>query len=193
MSFIAAYGVWVYALLFCIVFCETGLVITPFLPGDSLLFAAGVASASGGLSYGACMGVLLCAGILGDGVNYLIGRKIGPAIFERETRWIKKRYLLQAQAFYERHGGKAIFLARFIPIVRTFAPFVAGIAKMQPRYFYCFNCLGCITWVCGLVSVGYFFGNLPWVRDHFSVIVFVIIGISLLPVVIGFLRNRSQS
>lgn len=185
---VAGYGAWVYAILFLIVFCETGLVVTPFLPGDSLLFASGVVAGAGLLGYEHVLLTLLAAGILGDACNYAIGRRAGPAIFARETRCIRKEHLLRANAFYERHGGKAIILARFIPIVRTFAPFVAGIALMCPRLFFLFNITGCLLWVGGLVSAGYFLGNQPWVRDHFSVIVHGIIVVSLLPVAIELLR-----
>ncbi len=177
------YGLWVYAILFLIVFCETGLVITPFLPGDSLLFATGVVAGAGLLGYAEAMGVLLAAGIIGDAVNYNIGRFVGPSIFKRDTRFIKKEHLLKANAFYEKHGGKAIILARFIPIVRTFAPFVAGIALMRPSAFLFYNITGCIIWVGSLVSVGYFLGNTPFARDNFGAIVYAIIVISVLPLV----------
>lgn len=186
------YGPWIYAILFLVVFCETGLVVTPFLPGDSLLFASGVTAGAGLMGYGTVMGVLLLAGITGDAVNYFIGRHVGPAIFSRETRFIKKSHLLKARHFYETHGGKAIVLARFIPIVRTFAPFVAGIAVMQPHTFFLYNITGCILWVGSLVSAGYFLGNLPWVRDNFSIIVYAIIVISVLPVVIEFIRHKMK-
>lgn len=184
------YGLWIYAILFIIVFCETGLVVTPFLPGDSLLFASGVVAGAGLMGYGQVMLVLLAAGILGDAVNYCIGRHVGPAIFARESRFIKKEYLLKAHQFYERHGGKAIVLARFIPIVRTFAPFVAGIALMHPTTFFFFNISGCALWVGALVSAGFFLGNLAWVRENFSVIVYAIIVLSVLPVTIEVIRAR---
>nr|MCR5257028.1 VTT domain-containing protein [Desulfovibrio sp.] len=132
LELVNAYGAWIYLILFTVVFCETGLVVTPFLPGDSLLFAAGVLAGTGAMGCIPCMGIFLLAGALGDAVNYMIGRRAGPAIFRRETRFIKKEYLIRAHAFYERHGGKAIVLARFVPIVRTFAPFVAGVALMHP-------------------------------------------------------------
>lgn len=184
------YGAWIYAILFIIVFCETGLVVTPFLPGDSLLFASGVTAGAGLMSYPAVLGVLLAAGIVGDAVNYFIGRHAGPAIFKKDTRLIKKAHLLKAHAFYERHGGKAIVLARFIPIIRTFAPFVAGIALMQPHTFFFYNIAGCILWVGALVSAGFFLGNLEWVRNNFSLIVYAIIIISVLPVIIELARAR---
>lgn len=186
---VAQYGVWVYALLFIIVFCETGLVVTPFLPGDSLLFASGVVAGAGLLGYPHLLIVLLAAGILGDAVNFSIGRYVGPAIFKKDTRFIKKEHLLKAHAFYEKHGGKAIVLARFIPIIRTFAPFVAGIALMNPATFLLFNITGCIIWVGSLVSAGYFLGNTPFVRDNFAIIVYVIIIVSVLPVVFEFVKS----
>lgn len=184
------YGLWIYGILFIIVFCETGLVVTPFLPGDSLLFASGVVAGAGLMGYGEIMLALLAAGILGDAVNYCIGRHVGPAIFARENRFIKKEHLLKAHHFYERHGGKAIVLARFVPIVRTFAPFVAGIALMHPGTFFFFNITGCMLWVGGLVSAGFFLGNLAWVRENFSSIVYLIIFISVLPVVIELIRAK---
>ena len=194
---LAQYGAWVYAILFVVVFCETGLVVTPFLPGDSLLFASGVAAGAGLLGYVEIMAVLLAAGILGDACNYCIGRRVGPAIFARDHRFIKRAHLLKAQEFYERHGGKAIVLARFVPIVRTFAPFVAGIAKMFPPTFLLYNVTGCIAWVVGLVSAGYFLGNHPWVRSHFSIIVYIIILVSIMPMVVEFakawLRGRKSA
>lgn len=184
------YGLWIYAILFLIVFCETGLVVTPFLPGDSLLFASGVVAGAGLMGYGEVMMVLLTAGILGDAVNYFIGRHVGPPIFARDSRFIKKEHLLKAHHFYARHGGKAIVLARFIPIVRTFAPFVAGIALMHPPTFFFYNVTGCILWVGSLVSAGYFLGNLPWVQQNFSLIVYAIIIVSVLPIAIEFIRAK---
>lgn len=185
----AQYGLWLYAILFLIVFCETGLVVTPFLPGDSLLFAGGVVAGAGLLGYPETMGVLLAAGILGDAVNYSIGRRVGPAIFRKDNRFIKKAHLLRAHMFYEKHGGKAIVLARFIPIVRTFAPFVAGVALMNPRFFLFFNISGCILWVGSLVSLGYFLGNTPFARDNFGLIIYAIIFVSVLPVLIEAARG----
>lgn len=183
------YGMWIYGILFVIVFCETGLVVTPFLPGDSLLFASGVVAGAGLMGYPEIMLVLLAAGISGDAVNYCIGRHVGPPIFARDTRFIEKEYLLKAHHFYERHGGKAIVLARFIPIVRTFAPFVAGIALMNPAVFFFYNIIGCLLWVGALVSAGFFLGNLTWVRENFSLIVYAIILISVLPVGIELARS----
>lgn len=184
------YGMLLYLFLFIVVFCETGLVVTPFLPGDSLLFAAGTVAGAGHLSYPACLFVLLAAAVFGDAANYEIGRHIGPSIFNKDTRFLNKEHLLKAHAFYERHGGKAIILARFIPIVRTFAPFVAGIALMHPVKFLSFNITGAVLWVSGLVSSGYFLGNIPAVKNNFSVVIYGIIIVSLLPVVIEFLRAK---
>ena len=186
---VADYGTWVYVLLFLIVFCETGLVVTPFLPGDSLLFACGVLVGSGLMGYPQTVGILLAAGILGDFVNYRIGRHVGPAIFKKDTRFIKKAHLVKAHAFYERHGGKAIVLARFIPIIRTFAPFVAGIAVMNPATFLLFNITGCVIWVISLVSAGYFLGNTPFAREHFSLIVYAIILVSVMPIVVELIKG----
>ncbi|MDR3362873.1 MAG: DedA family protein [Desulfovibrio sp.] len=186
------YGVWIYVILFIVVFCETGLVVTPFLPGDSLLFASGVAAGIGLMGYGEVMLTLFAAGALGDAVNYSIGRHAGPAVFARENRFIKKRYLIKAHDFYARHGGKAIVLARFVPIVRTFAPFVAGIALMFPPTFFFFNVTGCAFWVSSLVSAGYFLGSIPWVRENFSLIVYGIIVVSVLPVLVEGVRARRR-
>ncbi len=190
LELVTAYGTWIYLILFIIVFCETGLVVTPFLPGDSLLFAGGVLAGTGVMGYPETMLIFLLAGISGDAVNYMIGRHIGPAIFQRDSRFIRKKHLLEAHAFYVRHGGKAIVLARFVPIVRTFAPFVAGIALMHPHFFFFYNITGCVLWVGALVSAGYFLGNLEFVQKHFSLIVYTIILISVMPVVIGFLRAK---
>lgn len=187
------YGIWVYFILFLIIFCETGLVVTPFLPGDSLLFASGVTAGAGLMGYIPLVLTLLAAGVLGDAVNYFIGRHLGPPIFSRDTRFLKKEHLLKAHQFYERHGGKAIVLARFIPIIRTFAPFVAGVATMHAYTFFLYNITGCILWVGSLVSAGYFLGNLQWVRDNFSIIVYAIILISILPVIYELIKARFGS
>ena len=192
-ALVEAYGAWLYLILFVVVFCETGLVVTPFLPGDSLLFATGTLAGAGYMSYPVSMGVLLGAAVLGDAVNYEIGRHVGPSIFSHETRWLNKAHLLKAHAFYEKHGGKAIILARFIPVIRTFAPFVAGIALMHPVRFFSFNVSGAVLWVTGLVSAGYFLGNIPVVRDNFSLVVYGIIIVSLLPVAVEILRSVLRS
>lgn len=184
------YGAWIYAILFIIIFCETGLVVTPFLPGDSLLFASGVVAGAGMMGYLEAMLTIFIAGVMGDGVNYFIGRHVGPPIFARDSRFIKKEHLLKAHHFYEIHGGKAIILARFIPIIRTFAPFVAGIALMNPGTFFFYNLLGCAIWVISVVSAGYFLGNLSFVQKNFSLIVYAIIIISVLPVAFEIIKAR---
>ena len=192
-ALVTEYGAWLHLFLFVMVFCETGLVVTPFLPGDSLLFATGALAGAGLLSYPLSMAILLAAAVLGDAVNYEIGRHVGPGIFRRETRFLNKAHLLRAHAFYERHGGKAIILARFVPIVRTFAPFVAGVALMHPARFLSFNIVGALLWVAGLVSAGYFLGNIPAVKNNFSLVVYGIIAVSLLPVVVEFLRAKLRN
>lgn len=184
---IADYGRLVYVLLFAIVFCETGLVVTPFLPGDSLLFATGTMAGAGLLDPGLLFVLLTAAAIFGDSVNYAIGRRVGPAIFEREkTRFINRKHLDEAHRFYEKHGGKTIVLARFIPIIRTFAPFVAGIARMDYSRFVLFNVTGGIAWVGGLVAAGYLFGNLPVVKNNFTLVIYLIILLSITPILAEF-------
>lgn len=189
-ALVETYGAWLYAILFLIVFCETGLVVTPFLPGDSLLFAAGAVCGAGYLSYPLLMGVLLAAAVLGDACNYEIGRIVGPSIFSRDTRFLNKQHLLKAHAFYEKHGGKAIIIARFVPVVRTFAPFVAGIALMHPVTFLSFNIIGAILWVLGLVSAGFFLGNMTVVKENFTLVIYGIIVVSILPVIIEVVRAK---
>lgn len=189
-ALVQEYGALLYVILFVVIFCETGLVVTPFLPGDSLLFAAGAVAGAGHLSYPLLMLVLLTAAVLGDACNYEIGRLTGPSIFNRKTRWLNKEHLLKAHAFYEKHGGKAIIIARFVPIVRTFAPFVAGVALMNPVTFLSFNVVGGILWVVGLVSAGFFLGNMPIIKENFSLVVYGIIIVSVLPVVIEFARAK---
>lgn len=183
------YGLWVYLILFIVIFCETGLVVTPFLPGDSLLFAAGTLAGAGVLSYPLLLLLIFVAAVIGDQVNYSIGRYIGQAAFEKDYRLLKRDHLLAAQAFYEKHGGKAIILARFVPIIRTFAPFVAGIAHMHRGRFIFFNFTGAAIWVLGLVSVGFFLGNHPWVQANFSLAIYTIIIISIMPMVIEIARS----
>ncbi|MBI4703871.1 MAG: DedA family protein [Deltaproteobacteria bacterium] len=186
-------GGWLYALLFLVVFCETGLVVTPFLPGDSLLFAVGAIAALDGspLNVAACIVVVSLAAVLGDAANYSIGYRIGPKVFFSESsRWLSKKHLLRAQAFYEKYGGKTIFLARFVPIIRTFAPFVAGIGKMRYRRFAMFNVTGGITWVAAFILAGYFFGNLPQVKRNFQYVIMAIIVISVMPMAIEYVRER---
>lgn len=190
---IQAYGLWTYLILFTIIFCETGLVIMPLLPGDSLLFAAGSMAATGALNMHTLFLLLSVAAILGDTLNYWIGWFIGPKIFhEEKARFFKKEHLLRTQAFYEKHGGKTIIIARFIPIIRTFAPFVAGIGKMNYGKFLLYNVVGGIAWILLFVYGGYFFGNLPFVKQNFSVVILAIIIISVLPAVIEYFRARAE-
>jgi membrane-associated protein len=190
-AMIQAYGAWTYAILFLIVFCETGLVVTPFLPGDSLLFAAGTFAALGAMGLIPLCVVLIVAAILGDTVNYWAGHWVGPGIFHKDTgRLLRKEHLERTHRFYEKHGGKTIVLARFIPIVRTFAPFVAGIGRMNYGHFIAYNVGGGILWVVLFVGAGYFFGNIPAVKERFTLVILGIIGVSLLPVVVEFLRQR---
>jgi membrane-associated protein len=187
------YGAWVYGVLFLIVFCETGLVITPFLPGDSLLFVAGTVAAVGQMDLPTLMLVLTVAAILGDTVNYWVGSLVGPKVFARETRFFKREYLDRTHAFYERHGGKTIIIARFVPIVRTFAPFVAGVASMSYPRFLLYNVVGGIGWVVSLTGAGYLFGNAPLVKDNLSLVILGIIVISLLPGMVEYRRQSRQA
>jgi len=188
------YGTWTYGILFVVIFLETGLVATPFLPGDSLLFAAGAFAALGALDVKVLLILLAAAAILGDTANYWIGRKVGPRVFKEDVRWLKREYLERTHRFYEKHGGKTIVLARFIPIIRTFAPFVAGIGTMSYPRFLAYNVFGGCLWVMLFVLSGYFFGNLPVVRENFSFVILAIIIISVLPLVYEVLRNgRSRS
>jgi membrane-associated protein len=189
---VQAYGVWTYAILIAIVFCETGLVVTPFLPGDSLLFAAGALSALGALEFNWLFIGLVLAAVVGDSTNYWIGRYIGPRAFSGNYRLLRRDYLERTQAFYARHGGKTVFLARFVPIIRTFAPFVAGVSAMPYATFVTYSVTGSIAWVGGCAGAGYVFGNIPVVKDNFSLVVLGIIGVSLMPVVITALRERGR-
>ena len=188
----ATYGVWIYAILFLIVFFETGVVVTPFLPGDSLLFATGALAAAGVLDLGAVLVLLTAAAIIGDNLNYWIGRGIGPRVFTEDSRWLKREYLLQTKRYYERHGGKTVVLARFMPIVRTFSPFVAGIGRMSYTRFLAFDIGGGIFWVCGFGLLGYFFGNAPIVKQNFGLVIVAVILLSLVPLFVEVLRARSQ-
>ena len=175
-AFVLAYGMWVYALLFLIVFVETGVVVMPFLPGDSLLFIVGALCGAGMMDYMLATGVLLAAAILGDQCNYSIGRFIGPRVFQWESsRWFNRQAFDSAHNFYERYGGVTIILARFMPFIRTFAPFVGGVAHMSRTKFTLFNVTGAVLWVFGIVTAGYFFGNLPWVKDHLEKIIWALI------------------
>jgi len=192
--FVAEHGAWVYALLFVIVFCETGLVVTPFLPGDSLLFVTGTLAAAGGMDIGAVMATLIAAALCGDNVNYWIGRKLGPQIFRvRDSRWFNPRHLESAHAFYERHGGKTIILARFLPIVRTYVPFVAGIGAMPYLRYLAFCVAGALIWVLSLCLAGYFFGNLPAVKSNLSLVILGILLLSISPGVYAWTCARLRA
>ena len=185
------YGVWIYAILFLVIFCETGLVVMPFLPGDSLLFIAGAVAAGGGMDPVLLGGLLMLAAILGDSTNYVIGRTAGERLFSNPNSKIFRRdYLQKTHDFYDKHGGKTVTLARFLPILRTFAPFVAGVAKMPYPRFFGFSVLGTILWVGGLVTLGYFFGNVPFIKKNLSLLVVFIILLSLVPMIIGVARSR---
>ena len=195
----ANYGTWIYGILFVIVFAETGLVVTPFLPGDSLLFAAGAIAASGALDARIAIVLLAIAAVAGDAVNYSIGRSAGHRIIQlartdpRWARWVNPAYIERAHAFFERHGGKAIVLARFVPIVRTFVPFVAGVAEMSYRTFALYNVTGGVGWVVICIGAGYLFGNVPVVRENFSLVALGIVIVSLLPMVFEYVRYRRES
>jgi membrane-associated protein len=197
-EFVVQYGVLVYALLFAIVFAETGLVVTPFLPGDSLLFAAGALAATGALDVRLVLLLLAAAAILGNTVNYSVGRMIGPRVFRAEDhsglahRLLNREYLDRAHAFFERHGGKAIVLTRFVPIIRTFVPFVAGAGAMRYPTFAMYNVLGGVLWVGACVGAGYAFGNVPIIKNNFSLVALGIVGVSLLPVLVEWLKHKKK-
>ena len=185
------YGVWTYLVLFIIVFCETGLVVTPFLPGDSLLFAAGAFAALGALNVFWLFIILTAAAIIGDTVNYWLGHYVGPRIFSKEdVRFLNKKHLQRTHEFYERYGGKTIIIARFIPIIRTFAPFVAGIGSMTYWRFIVYNVVGAIIWVAVCLFAGYLFGNLEIVKKNFSLVILAIIFVSIIPIIVEFIRHR---
>jgi membrane-associated protein len=196
LDLIAAYGPWIYGILFVIVFAETGLVVTPFLPGDSLLFAAGALAAGGSLDVRIVTALMLTAAVAGDAVNYAMGRAVGTRVIllsktdPKWARWIKPAYLDRAHGFFERHGGKAIVLGRFMPIVRTFVPFVAGAAEMTYQSFAFYNVAGAVAWVGICVGAGYLFGNVPIVKDNFSLVALGIVFVSVLPMLIEYLRYR---
>jgi len=192
-ALVAGYGAWIYLILFLIVFCETGLVVTPFLPGDSLLFVAGAIAAAGGMNIHLMVALLIIAAILGDAVNYSIGHYIGPRVLrDRNSRWLNPKHLERAHAFYERHGGKTIIIARFVPIVRTYAPFVAGAASMPYPKFALYNITGAVLWVTSLGYAGYFFGNIPVIKDNLTLVIIAIIILSILPGVFEYLRHRNR-
>ena len=185
------YGLWIYAILFLVIFCETGLVVMPFLPGDSLLFIAGAVAAGGGMDPVLLGALLMLAAILGDSTNYVIGRTAGERLFSNpDSKIFRRDYLQKTHDFYERHGGKTVTMARFLPIFRTFAPFVAGVARMFYPRFFMFSVFGTILWVGGLVTLGYFFGNVPFIKTNLSLLVVGIIVLSLVPMIIGVVRSR---
>jgi len=188
------YGLWTYALLFLIIFMETGFVVTPFLPGDSLLFAAGTFTAGNepALNVWLLWAIVFVAAVLGDTVNYWIGNKVGPKAFEKDYRFLKKEYLERTQRFYDKHGGKTIILARFVPIIRTFAPFIAGVGTMHYGKFVSFNVIGAFLWTTIFVFLGYFFGQIPFIQKNFEFVVVVIILISIVPMAVEFVRSRAH-
>lgn len=193
---VASYHLWVYAILFLIIFCETGLVVTPFLPGDSLLFAAGAVAAidrTGTLNPMLVWVLLMAAAILGNETNFRIGRAIGPRAFSGRIRWLKREYLVKTQEFYDRHGGKTIILSRFIPIIRTFAPFVAGVGRMQRRRFGAYNFAGGFLWVTTFIWSGYLFGNIPIIKENFGLVTISIIVLSIIPVIWGLLQEHRST
>lgn len=190
LSLVAQYGGWVYGILFLIVFIETGVVAMPFLPGDSLLFAAGALAGVGSLDLQTLLVTLFVAAVLGDSCNYLIGSRLGSAVYERDSRWIRREHLDRAHAFFERHGGKAIVIARFMPFLRTFAPFVAGVGSMHYRRFLAYNVFGAAVWVLLFMTAGVVFGQLPVVKDNLTLIALGIVAVSLLPVAVHWLQAR---
>ncbi len=194
LELVATYGGWVYAILFLIVFCETGLVVTPFLPGDSLLFVAGTVAATGAMDVHALVVLLTLAAVLGNSVNYAIGRWIGPRVFRFEDSWLFKRaYLERTHRYFEKYGGRTIVITRFVPIVRTYAPFVAGIGGMAYWRFTLFNVAGALLWVAGLTYAGYFFGNLPLVKNNLSLVILGIIILSISPAIIEVARHKFRA
>jgi membrane-associated protein len=187
----AQHGHWIYAILFLVIFAETGLVIFPFLPGDSILFIAGTIVATADLNVHILVVVLAAAAILGDTVNYAIGHYIGPRVYDRpDSRWFRKEHLRRTQAFYDRYGGVTIIIGRFVPIIRTFAPFLAGVAGMSYRRFLSFNVIGAVAWIASLVYAGYLFGNIPWVKHNLTLIVLGIVVVSLIPATSAYIRER---
>jgi membrane-associated protein len=191
LNLVADYGVWIYAILFAIIFSETGFVVTPFLPGDSLLFVAGAIAATGEMNLYILLVLLTVAAVLGNSVNYAIGRWLGKTFFkEKGARWLSRKHLDRAHGFYERHGGKAIVFSRFLPVVRTYVPFVAGMAQMSPKQYTLYNVGGGVAWVGSLTLAGYFFGNIPWVKGNLSAIIIGIIVVSALPLLYAVVKSR---
>lgn len=192
-TFAQQYGTWIYVLLFVIIFCETGLVVTPFLPGDSLLFVAGSVAAIGAMDVHLLVALLIAAAILGDNCNYWIGRFVGPRVFRSDDTWFfKRRYIDVANEFFRKHGGKTLIIARFLPIVRTYVPFVAGLGKMPYGRFLPFDVAGGVIWITSLTYAGYLFGNLPWVKENLTLVIIGIIVLSLLPGIVEALRQRRR-
>jgi membrane-associated protein len=189
-TLIGQIGAGIYVVLFLIVFAETGLVVTPFLPGDSLLFAGGAVAAAGGLGFWPLAMTLLLAAIAGDAVNYAIGRRFGGLILRQDRRWVKREHFDEATEFFQRHGGKAVFLARFAPFVRTFVPFVAGMCDMSLPRFWMFNITGAVVWVTLFTGAGYLFGNMPWVEENLTLAMLVIVGLSVSPMIVGAVRRK---
>ena len=190
----AHYGAWFYAILAAVIFAETGLVVFPLLPGDSVLFLAGTVIASAGLNVHLLVLLLTIAAVAGDGLNYAIGRYVGPRVFERpDSRWLRREHLLRTQRFYDRYGGVTIILARFVPIIRTFAPFLAGVAGMRYARFLAYNVIGGLLWIAMLTYAGYFFGNIPWVKQNLTLILAAIVVVSLLPAIATFVRERKKT
>ncbi|MCC4115602.1 DedA family protein [Aromatoleum toluclasticum] len=193
-ALVSAYGIWIYAILFAVIFSETGFVVTPFLPGDSLLFIAGALAALGNMDISLLILTLTAAAVLGNTVNYSIGRYFGPKVFHWEnSRLFNKAALMKTHMFYEKHGGKTLVISRFLPLFRTFAPFVAGIGSMSYARFTLFNVVGAVAWVVSLTFAGYWFGNMPWIKQNLTLVIVGIIVLSLLPVVIGALKARSTA
>lgn len=190
-SVIQTYGIWTYMIVFILIFCETGLVIMPLLPGDTLLFIMGAFSATGLLDLPTSISTIFVAGVLGDTINYKIGKFVGPKVFRSETNtFLNKKYLIQTQKFYEKYGSKTIVIARFMPIIRTFAPFVAGMGCMEYKTFFFWNVLGALLWAGSLTLAGFFFGNLPFIRDHLTLMLLAIIALSLTPALVEYMRLR---
>jgi membrane-associated protein len=187
----AQYGHWIYAILFLVIFAETGLVVFPFLPGDSILFIAGTVVATADLNVHVLVVALSAAAIIGDSVNYAVGHYIGPKVYHRpDSRWFRKKHLERTQAFYDRYGGVTIIIARFVPIIRTFAPFLAGVAEMSYHRFLAYNVIGGVSWITSLTYAGYLFGNIPWVKHNLTYIVVGIVIVSLIPAIVTYLRER---